>query len=120
MNDYAVTLLRVLRLLTPIEAQNRIMATPDRVIALALTAMDRQEREEFLHYLSQEKRRRVDEERALQSRLSIAPAHYHAAAEQLLKNLTGSARATGTDTPEGTGTSRGYLRPINPRRPKEK
>jgi len=120
MNDHAVTLLRILRLLTPIEAQNRIMATPDRVLALALTAMDKQERDLFLNHLSQEKRRRVDEERKLQSRLSIAPQHYYAAAELLLKQLTGSAGEARPDTPAGSGTTTGYLRPISSRRPKEK
>ncbi len=101
--DLDVELLRRLRALAPVQAENRLMRVSDREIALAIFAMGPQERGRILSILAVEKRRRVEQETRLLRRLAIRPEQRRTAIAHLIQ-LVGSERYTGSLS--------GYLRPL--------
>ncbi len=98
----ASRLLHYLRIISPVEAHNRLMASPDRDIALGMMYMNDDERNEILARLAPAKASRVVEEVRLQERLQIRQDHYETAVSNLL------SRISGTGKPSFSGS---YIRP---------
>ena len=93
--------LRSLRRSSPAQAQNILMRSPTRELALTLLSLTDDERQEFYRYLSAPKRRAVEEEISLQRRVRTTPDQRRRMAENLLERFSGRR----------TGTLSSYLRP---------
>jgi len=120
MVDYKLRLLRRVRALAPVEAQNRLMAIPDRELALSMMYMDGAERELLYSKLSREKRRRIEDELRLQEHLKIRYDQYRRAIELVTERLTPMPRrpekpASPPEYSPRPAPLRSYLRPIRSR-----
>ncbi len=119
MIDYTKRLLQLGRALTAVERQNRLMATPDRELALSMMYMNDDDRKEFLSVVSSAKRRRIEEELRLESRLVIRNEHFRRAIETVIGRLGHAAQeegGQGPDSPSGQPPPlRSYLRPRHAR-----
>ena len=102
----AEALQRLLAKLPKVVVQNRLMATSDRDIALALLYFSNTDREAVLSAVSRAKRARVEDEILLQKRLRISRKHYEMAVAGLIRALEQNSAQS---------SSRGYLRPLRPR-----
>jgi len=108
-DSHAVMLRRLVATLPRPVVQNRLMATSDRDVALALLYFTTEERRPILDAVSLRKRQRIEEEILLQERLRITRKHYEAAASQLIRALQQNT---------SQHSRRSYLRPLR-RRPCE-
>lgn len=108
-DPHAEALQRLLAKLPPVVVQNRLMATSDRDIALALLYFSHTDREPVLSAVSRAKRARVEDEILLQERLRISRKHYEMAVAGLIRALEQNSAQR---------SSRSYLRPLR-RRPSE-
>ena len=90
--EYA--LLNLLRSSPGTAAQNILMSTPSREIAITILSLPESERGEFYRHLSPKKREAVVEELALQKKLRIEPAHRKRMAENLLSRFAGGKQQT--------------------------
>jgi Mg/Co/Ni transporter MgtE len=90
--EYA--LLNLLRSNTGIDAQNILMSTPSREIAITILSLPESERGEFYRHLSPKKRKAVVEELELQQRLRIEPDDRRVMAENLLSRFAGGKQPT--------------------------
>lgn len=120
MIDYTQRLLRRFRVLSPVEAQNRLMAIPDRELALSMMYMEQADRELLFSKISREKCRRIEDELRLQGHLKIRSDQYRRAIELVTARLTLIAREPTTPVnPPGheprPAPLRSYLRPLRPR-----
>lgn len=86
-------LLRLLEALSRVEAHNRLMASPDRDLAISMLFMSGDERESILCRIAPAKAARVRDEISLQERLQIRQDHYEATLEGLLVRIGGATRA---------------------------
>jgi flagellar motor switch protein FliG len=108
-DSHATTLRRLITTLPRVVVQNRLMATGDRDVALALLYFTPDERRPILDAVSARKRQRIEEEILLQERLRISRKHYEMAASRLILALQQNSTQQ---------SSRSYLRPLT-RRPSE-
>jgi Mg/Co/Ni transporter MgtE len=90
--EYA--LLNLLRASPGTDAQNILMSTPSREIAITILSLPESERGEFYRHLSPKKRKAVVEELELQRRLRLEPAHRKLMAENLLARFAGGKQRT--------------------------
>ncbi|TFG65002.1 MAG: hypothetical protein E4H36_01340 [Spirochaetales bacterium] len=88
--------------LSTLELQNRLMALPDREIALSLMYMKDGDRHYLLTVLSAEKQKRIREELVLHARLRIHYNQYRLALDHVVDALKGT----------GKGNLRSYLKPV--------
>ncbi|HUX12379.1 MAG TPA: hypothetical protein VMW87_05085 [Spirochaetia bacterium] len=121
MIDYTKRLLQLVKTLSPVDRQNRLMATPDRELALAMMYMDEPDRKKFLSVVSIAKRRRIEDELRLESHLSIRYEHFRRAMEAVMVRLYHSATSVGDAASPGSSNGRpaplrSYLRPRRDRR----
>ncbi len=101
-------LVRALRGLPRVDAQNRLMRLGDREIALSMMYMADTDRAALLGLLPQPKIHRISQELALHRRLAIRYDQYTAAVEAVLASLE----------ERGRRVFRSYLRPRRPERPR--
>ncbi len=109
MVDYTQRLLRRFRALTPVDAQNRLMAIPDRELALSMMYMTGADRELLFSRISREKCRRIAEELLLQEHLKIQYDQYRRAIELVTDRLAPPANE------QRPASLRSYLRPTKSR-----
>ena len=103
IGDERQRLLVLLRGLGSVAAQNGLMRLGDRDLAIALTYMDRSERDRVLRLLSPAKAARVADELDYQSRLRITAQQYRTLVETVIAQLRSGA----------AGATRSYVRPVN-------
>ncbi len=96
-------LLRLLRSLSPVEAENRLMRVSDREIALSMRFLSQCDRAYLFSLVAAPKRRRIQDELALHKRLVIRPDQYQRTIDHLVE-LLGQERYS--------GSIRSYLRPL--------
>ncbi len=104
--SHSEVLTRLVRSLPKVVVQNRLMATSDRDVALALLYVPKEDRRPVLEAISKAKRTRVEEEILLHERLQISWKHYETAVSQLIRALQENSAQKG---------ARSYLRPLRPR-----
>lgn len=90
--EYA--LLNLLRASPGTEAQNILMSTPSREIAMTIQNLPEGERGEFYRHLSPKKRKAVVDELELQQKLRLEPAQRSRMAENLLSRFAGGKQRT--------------------------
>lgn len=95
-------LMALLRGLSAVEAQNRLMAMTDREIALCMLYMSAGDRSFIGSLLAPAKARRIEEERRLHRRLAIRGDQYRKTVENVIVKVGGEGRAEGF---------RSYIRP---------
>lgn len=105
-DSHAEILARIVKKLPPVIVQNRLMATSDRDVALALLYFSDEEREPVLSAVSKAKKRRIQEEIVLQERLRISRKHYELAVSRLIAALQQNTAQQ---------SQRSYIRPLKPR-----
>lgn len=88
--------------LPSLNLQNRLMAAPDREIALSMMYMDDKDRAYLFSVLSAVKQKRIHEELALHARLRISYQQYRMALRSVMAVLTGT----------GVGGLKSYLKPV--------
>lgn len=95
-------LIRIIRSLPPEVAQNRLLRTSDRELALSMMYLDDNERASILSMVSMQKERRIQEELTLHERLHITYKQYRIAIEHVIEKLM---------TARGNSSFKSYLRP---------
>ncbi len=95
-------LLKIIKGLTPAEAQNRLMRVTDRNLAICLLYMEEFERNLLLGKLGKMKRGRVEQELGYVKHLRLRYPHYRSVIEQVIISLAGG---------KDMGPS-SYIRPI--------
>ncbi|MFW5844053.1 MAG: hypothetical protein ACOCW6_09010 [Spirochaetota bacterium] len=103
----SATVINLASRLPAVHVHNTLMVIPDRELALATLYMDDSQRQSLLAHLGASKRRRVEEEIALQERLEIRYDHYRRALEGVLGALSNQ---------QSTRLGPSYLRPTTYRR----
>lgn len=98
-------LLELLEKLPAVHVQNRLMASGDRDVALALAGMSDEDADRVLRFLSLPKASRVREERALEERRHVEEKHIAASLSVLIASLEGRRAVPGR---------RSYVRPRRP------
>jgi hypothetical protein len=96
------TLLSILRNMTHVDAQNKLMACTDREIAVAILYMNDDNREFIFTFLAQSKIERINEEIKVLKKKKITDERYRKIITRLIKHLKGE----GSD-PRG----RSYFKP---------
>lgn len=100
-------LIELVRSLPAVQVQNRLMASTDRDIALALAGMADEEEATVLAHLAPRKADRVREELALEERRRVDEKHIVSSLDVLIASLLGDRTMTGR---------RSYVRPRRPER----
>ena len=95
-------LLKIIRGLSPAEAQNRLMRVTDRNLAICLLYMEEIERNLLLGRLGKMKQDRVQQELGYVEHLRLRYPHYRSVIEQVIISIAG-----GKDI-----GPRSYIRPI--------
>jgi Mg/Co/Ni transporter MgtE len=99
-------LLEVLKLLSPVDIQNRLLSLTDREFGTALLFLTDAERSRLLSYTSGSKQRRVVEEYHLQDRRQLTYKQYEQIMDQVLRKISGGRRDQNI---------RSYIRPRKPK-----
>ena len=102
MTSLQTTFLSLLRNMTHVMTQNKLMACTDREIAVAMLHMDDVDREYVFSFLARSKEERIKEEIRLLKKTRITKEHYRKILLKLIKQIKG----------EGSGPqSRSYFKP---------
>ncbi|MCK4540959.1 MAG: hypothetical protein KAU17_01870 [Spirochaetales bacterium] len=99
-------LLEVLKLLSPVEIQNRLLSLTDREFGTTLLFLTEAERNRLLSCTSGPKQRRVVEEYHLQERRQLTYKQYEQIMDEVLQKLSGGRRDM---------SIRSYIRPRKPK-----
>lgn len=99
--------MELVRTLPAVQVQNRLMASTDRDIALALAGMADEDEAAVLAHLAPRKADRVREELALEERRRVDEKHIVYSLDLLIASLVGDRALTGR---------RSYVRPRRPQR----
>ncbi len=95
-------LVDLVRSMSGVEAQNRLMGMTDREIAVSMMYMEDTDRDYLLNLLAPAKARRVEEERRMHRRLNIRYDQYLKTVENVIRKMQGRG---------GADRFRSYIRP---------